>query len=137
MALPILWRQQKAVELHPPAEVEDDPRITLTVVTGTNGTDHRVVQRQLTEITTEVGATQIDDQPLGCAQGKSLVLHRSAEIEHQSQLVIRTPEPRVANLRGRNTKGQCEGRAGQNQVEQVTSVHGESPLAKKASSICM
>ena len=104
MALTVLWWQQKTGELHRAAEVEDDSRIALAEGPGADRANHSVAERQLTEIATEVGATQIDDQPFGSAQGKRLVLHRPAQIEHQSQLVIRTPEPRIANLSGRDAK---------------------------------
>ncbi|MNF98903.1 hypothetical protein D3C84_817810 [compost metagenome] len=68
MTLPVLRRQQKAVELHRAAEVENDPRIALTKVPGADRANHRVAKYQLTEVATEVGATEVNDQPLRRAQ---------------------------------------------------------------------
>ena len=123
MALPILGRQEKTVELHRLIQVEDDSRIALAKMPGADRADHRTGQGQLTEIATQASAVQIDDQALRCAQSEGLVLHRATQIEHQPQLVGVFPQPRITDLRGGNSPGQHQGRAGQQQVEQLTSVH--------------
>jgi hypothetical protein len=125
MALAILGRQEKTVELHRLAQVEDDPRIALAEVPGTNGADHRVGQGQLAEITAQARAVQVDDQALRGTQAEGLVLHRAAQIEHQPQLFCVLPQSCVADLRGADTPGKHQGRTGQQQVEQLTSVHGK------------
>ena len=99
VALRAIGAQQKTVDLHGGCQIKNDARVALTEVAGTNGFDRRVFQRQLTEVALKPRAADIDDDPLRRAEREGLVLNRAAEVEHEPQLVIGTPQACVSDLR--------------------------------------
>ena len=135
MALITLRAEQKAVQLHRSRQVEHDARvIARAVMAGANGRDDGPVQRQLAEVTGQARAADVDNQTIRGSERKGLVLHRSAEIQNQTQLVVGPPQACVTDLRGISTQRQGQGRTGQEHIEQhLASVHGMSQAQKRAS----
>ncbi|MNZ51041.1 hypothetical protein D3C78_688460 [compost metagenome] len=123
----LVRRQAETLRRYRRRHVEHNAQLPGRPLGHAQAADRSLRGGQLLQTGLQLRAVDVDDNALRCAQGEHTVLHRSAQVEHQTGVVRRAPQAHAADFAGRQHRlGRQQGQRGAQHGKQCPGANGPS-----------